>query len=174
MVFCSNCGTENDDGADLCKNCHKKLYSAKSNREVKFVAIVAIFAIGVVLISLFGLMDNMAYIPTVSGEHISAYKASCTEIDLNKDVEDLNPFIGQKVKVKGKMIDSVDGTSDRIYLTLKVDNLTYYPYVDVSYSSKIPFNKGDELEVYGEYDSYEIIDNNTVIPFIKGAYIEKV
>lgn len=173
MVFCSKCGTENDDNAVLCTKCHEKLYSTKNNWEVKFVAIVAILAIGVILISIFGLLDNTAYIPPVSGENVSAYKSSCSEIDLNIPEEDLEVLSWQKVKVKGELLDSFEGTSDRTYFYLKVANLTYYPYVDVSYSGKIPFKEGDELEVYGEYSGLSVYDNVTV-PFIRAAYIEKI
>jgi hypothetical protein len=173
MVFCSKCGTENDDSAVICTNCHEKLYSAKTNWEFKFVVLVAILAIGVILISIIGLLDNMAYIPTISGENISAYKSSCAEIDLNKPQEDLEALPWQNVKVKGELLDSSDGTSDRAYFYLKVANVTYYPYVDVSYSGKIPFKEGDELEVYGEYSGFSVYDNVT-IPFIRAAYIEKI
>jgi len=173
MVFCSKCGAENDDSAVLCSRCHNKLYPAKTNWEVKFVAFVAIIAIGVIVISLFGLMVNSAYIPAVSGENISVYKSTCTEINLNRPEEELESLPWQKVKVKGTLIESADGTSDRTYLSLKVNNLTYYPYVDVTYSGKIPFKEGDELEVYGEYSGIEYTDNVTV-PFIRAAYIEKI
>lgn len=172
MVYCPECGAENDDSTVLCTNCHNKL-PTKTNWEVKFVVFVAILVIGIIIISIFGLMDNSAYIPAVSGENISAYKFSCKEIDLNRPEEELGSLQWQKVKVKGTLIESFDGTSDRTYYNLKVANLTYYPYIDVSYSGKLPFKEGDELEVYGEYSGLEYTDNATV-PFIRAAYIEKI
>lgn len=173
MVFCSKCGAENDDGAVLCSKCHDKLYPNKTNWEVKFVALVAIGIIGVIFISIFGLLDDSAYIPAVSGENISTYKSSCTEIDLNRSEEELGLLQWQKIKVNGTLIESFDGTSDRTYYTIKVANLTYYPYVDVTYSGKLPFKEGDKLEVYGEYSGIEYTDNVTA-PFIRAAYIEKI
>ena len=173
MVFCSKCGTENDDNAVICTKCHEKLYSTKTNWEFKFVVLVAILAIGVISISIIGLLDDTAYVPAVTGENISAYKSSCAEIDLNKPQEDLEALPWQKVKVKGELLDSSDGTSDRTYFYLKVANVTYYPYVDVSYSGKIPFKEGDELEVYGEYSGFSVYDN-VAVPFIRAAYIEKI
>lgn len=134
---------------------------------------MAILAIGVIAISFIGLLDNMSYVPAVSGEDVSAYKSSCSEIDLNVPENELEALSWQRVKVKGELLDSFDGTSSRTYFYLKVANLTYYPYVDVSYSGKIPFKEGDELEVYGEYSGLSVYDNFTV-PFIRAAYIEKI
>ena len=141
--------------------------------EVKFVVIVAFLTVGVIFVSLFGLMEDSMYIPTVYGENISAYKASCTEIDLNKPQDDLAMSSGQKVKIKGKFLVIDDGNSDRSIFFLKTDNLTYYPHTAISYSSNIPFKEGDDLEIYGEYDSFLEYANITV-PFIKAAYIEKI
>jgi len=173
MVFCSKCGAENDDGAALCSNCHSKLHPTKTNWEVKFLALVAIVTIGVIVISIFGLLDDTAYIPAVSGENISTYKSSCNEINLNIPEEELESLQWQKIKVNGTLIESSEGTSDRTYYTIKVANLTYYPYVDVSYSGKLPFKEGDKLEVYGEYSGIEYT-NNITAPFIRAAYIEKI
>lgn len=173
MVYCPECGTENDDNAVFCTNCHNKL-PAKTNWEAKFVALMAILAIGVIIISIFGLMDDSGYIPAVSGENIFAYKSSCKEIDLNTPVEELGALMWQKVKVKGKLIEKSDGTSNRSYMNLEVINLTQYPYVDVSYSGKIPFKEGDQLVIYGEFSGFTMIDNDKMAPFIRAAYIEKV
>lgn len=177
MVFCHNCGTENEDNAVLCSKCHKKLHYTKTNWEVKFVAMIVIIALGLILYPLFGLLgfyDDMIYTPVVSGENISAYKSSCVEIDLNKPECDLTLLSGQKVKIKGKFIGILDGYSpERTIFMIKAANLTYYPYIDVTYSSKVSYNEGEELEVYGLYDSFISYDNITV-PLIKGAYIEKI
>jgi hypothetical protein len=70
-------------------------------------------------------------------------------------------------------METSDGTSDRTLFKLKVANLTYYPFVDFTYSGKIPYNKGDELEVYGEYGGFSFYDN-IAIPFIKADYMEKI
>ena len=173
MVFCSKCGAENDDGAVLCSNCHNKLHPTKTNWEVKFLALVAIVAIVVIIISIFGLMDDSAYIPTVSGENISIYKSSCSEINLNIPEEELQSLPLQKIKVNGTLIESSEGTSDRTHYNIKVANLTYYPYVAVTYSGKLPVKEGDKLEVYGEYSGIEYTDNVSA-PFIRAAYIEKI
>jgi hypothetical protein len=141
--------------------------------EMKFIAVVAFLAVGVILISsYFALYESTFYVPTVSGENISVYKSSCTEIDLNKPLTDLESFYGQKVKVKGEVVESFGLIPDDTIM-LKTENLHSYPFIIVSYPIKTMFNGSDEVEVYGEYGAYIELEKNTV-PFIKATYIEKI
>ncbi|WP_414468268.1 zinc ribbon domain-containing protein [Methanobacterium sp. ACI-7] len=173
MVFCHNCGTENEDDTVLCSKCHKKLYYTKTNWEVKFVILVVFLAIGVILVSSFLLIQDSMYIPTINSANIPAYKFSCIEIDLNKSESDLEQLNGKKVKIKGELSEIMQNINGNTDVQVKVPGLSKYPYAVASYSSEIPFAVGDKLEVYGEFSNFVIVDNNDV-PFIKAAYIEKI
>ncbi|MBM4240081.1 MAG: hypothetical protein FJ150_00110 [Euryarchaeota archaeon] len=122
--------------------------------------------------------ESDSYLPVVSEENISAYKASCTELNLSKVSENPASLNGQKVKVKGqiqKKIEPVQFNKTRTYIELKVPGLQN-PII-VSYASTIPFNPGDTIIAYGEY-SYPIrtetseLANKDLI-MIKATYIEK-
>jgi len=125
--------------------------------------------------------ESDSYLPVVSGENISAYKASCTELNLSKASENPTSLNGQKIKVKGqiqKKIEHVQFNKKRTYIELKVPELSPDPYILVSYSTTIPFKQGDIITVYGEYfypakteTSPELA--NKFLPGIKAAYIEK-
>jgi hypothetical protein len=117
------------------------------------------------------------YIPTVSEDNASAYKASCTELNISRVFENQQSLIGTKVKVKGELLKKRENFDNTTLLQLKIPDLYPYPYIIVTYSSKIPYNEGDHLEVYGEYGYPTAIGNETppkTVPSIKGAYIEKV
>ncbi len=121
-----------------------------------------------------------AYLPLVSGENISTYKASCTELNLSKTSENLNSLNGQKVKVKGqiqKKMENVEFNKTRTYIELKVPKFKTNPIL-VSYLTTIPYIEGDTIEVYGEYTysartetSVEMANKDLIM--IKAAYIEK-
>jgi len=117
------------------------------------------------------------FIPTVSEDNASAYKASCTELNISRVFEDQQSLVGAKVKVKGELLKKRENFDGTALIQLKVPDLYPYPYIVVTYSSKIPYNEGDRLEVYGVYDYPILIGDETprtTVPSIKGAYIEKV
>jgi hypothetical protein len=162
--------------------------------EIKLVAAVIIIVVGVIGVSTYIIFDGFDmgiqyhssvqsdysipdqsgfYLPTISGENISQYKASCTEINLNMPIYDLEQFKGHKVKIKGELIGVMQNMENSTNIQIKPNDLSLYPYIIVSYSTKIPYSLGDELEVYGELDSSANFENKDV-PFIKAAYIEKL
>ncbi|MBM4240970.1 MAG: hypothetical protein FJ150_04835 [Euryarchaeota archaeon] len=113
-------------------------------------------------------------LPTVSEDNVSAYKASCSELNVSM-ISDKS--LGQRVKVKGEILkirENFDNTTD---IELKVPELSPNPYILVTYSTRIPYKEGDKIEVYGEYGpstSQEDLPKNTVVPLIKAVYIEKI
>ncbi len=113
------------------------------------------------------------YLPTVTGENISAYKSSCTELDLNKLVNNSGSLEGQKIKFKGELCGIFENNQNSANMQIKIHGLSLYPYILVSYSTKINYSIGDQLEIYGEYNGDGTYETETV-PFIKAAYIEKV
>jgi len=121
------------------------------------------------------------YVPVVSGDNISAYKNSCTEINLSQVSKNPGSLIGQKVKVKGQIqekVEYVDFDKTRTHIVLKVPELSPDPYILVSYSGTVPFTQGDMITVYGEYYYPGQVDAppeiaNKFLPDIKAAYIEK-
>lgn len=113
------------------------------------------------------------YLPTVTGKNISSYKISCKETNLDKPLKELEPLKGQKIKVKGELYNIMQNIEGSTNIQVKIPNLSQYPYVIVSYSSKIPYSLGDKLEIYGEYNDFADYENESV-PFIKATYIEKI
>lgn len=129
----------------------------------------------------FPIQKSDIFIPTISEDNASAYKASCTE--LNRDLlyevhKNHQSLIGTKVKVKGEMLQKQENFDNTTFIHLKVPDLYPNPYIVVTYSSKIPYNEGDHLEVYGEYTYPVLIGKNETqrmtVPSINGGYIEKV
>jgi len=122
------------------------------------------------------------YVPAVTGEdNISAYKNSCTEINLSQVSKNPESLIGQKVKVKGQIqekVEYVDFDKTRTSIVLKVPGLSPDPYILVSYSGTLTFTQGDIITVYGEYyypgrtDAPPEIANKD-LPDIDAGYIEK-
>ena len=45
------------------------------------------------------------FIPTVSEDNASAYKSSCTELNISQVFENQQALIGTKVKVKGELLE---------------------------------------------------------------------
>jgi len=79
--------------------------------------------------------------------------------------------------VKGELLKKRENFDGNTLIHLKVPDLYPYPYIIVTYSSKISYNEGDHLEVYGVYGYPFAIGNETppkTVPSIKGACIEKV
>jgi|GEM_PF-4708838 len=117
------------------------------------------------------------FIPTVSEGNASTYKASCTELNISQVFENPKSLIGTKVKVKGELLQKQENFDNTTLIHLKVPDLYPNPYIVVTYSSKIPYNEGNSLEVYGVYGYPFAIGNETppeTVPSIKGAYIEKI
>jgi hypothetical protein len=166
------------------------------NWEVKFVGLILILVVGIIGTAIYvgiGETQNIMrqisissdseessipdqsefYLPTVTGENISSYKVSCKETDLDKSSKELESVKGQKIKVKGELYNIMQNIEGSTNIHVKIPNLSQYPYVIVSYSSKIPYSLGDKLEIYGEYNDFVDYENESV-PFIKASYIEKV
>lgn len=80
--------------------------------------------------------------------------------------------------MKGELLQKQENFDNTTFIHLKVPNLYPNPYIVVTYSSKIPYNEGDHLKVYGEYAYPVLIGKNetqrTTVPSINGGYIEKV
>jgi hypothetical protein len=113
------------------------------------------------------------YLPTVTGENISAYKSSCTELNLSNITSSSEPPYKQRFKFKGELFGIFENAENNTNVQLKIPNMTLYPHVIVSYSAKIDYNIGDQLEIYGEYGGFAEYENENV-PSFKAAYIEKV
>jgi hypothetical protein len=125
----------------------------------------------------FPIKEGDIFIPTISEDNASAYKASCSELNISRVFENEQSLIGTKVKVKGELLQKQENFDGNTLIHLKVPDLYPYPYVIVTYSSKISYNEDDRLEVYGVYGYPFAIGNETppkTVPSIKGAYIEKV
>ncbi|MBM4241046.1 MAG: hypothetical protein FJ150_05235 [Euryarchaeota archaeon] len=153
--------------------------------EIKTKILVALVIIASVAfisyIQIFGLSfegkESDFYLPTVSEDNASAYKAFCTELNIYKVLENPNSLIGQKVKVKGELLKKLENPDNTTDILLKVPELAKYPYVIVRYSDKITYKEGDKLEVYGEYSRLSLIENEkpaVMVPSINAVYIEKV
>ena len=122
----------------------------------------------------FPIQKSDIFIPTVSEDNASAYKASCADLNVYANQQSL---IGTKVKVKGELLEKQENFDNTTLIHLKVPDLYPNPYIIVTYSSKIPYDEGDSLEVYGVYGYPVAIGNETppeTVPSIKGAYIEKI
>ena len=158
--------------------------------EVKFVAMILILVVGTMGIAayleIFGFEppnidgnlyfpdQSSFYLPTVTGENISKYKNACTELDLSTITNNSEPPYNQKFKFKGELIGVFQNTDNVADIQLKTSHLTLYPYVLVSYSNKINYTIGDQLEIYGEYNGMAVYENNEFVPSFKASYIEKV
>ncbi|MBP1946595.1 hypothetical protein [Methanobacterium petrolearium] len=126
----------------------------------------------------FPIQKSDVFIPTISEENASTYKASCTELNISQVFENPKSLIGTKVKVKGELLQKQENFDNTTFIHLKVPDLYPNPYIVVTYSSKIPYNEGDSLDIYGVYDYPVLIGKDETsritVPSIKGAYIEKV
>lgn len=144
------------------------------------IAVVASVGFGVFYyVTTIGIPIHKAdiYIPTVSEDNASAYKSSCTELNISQVFKNQQSLIGTKVKVKGELLEKQENFNGTTLIHLKVTDLYPYPYIVVTYSSKIPYIEGDLLEVYGVYGYPFAIGNETppeTVPSIKGGYIEKI
>ncbi|MBM4241047.1 MAG: hypothetical protein FJ150_05240 [Euryarchaeota archaeon] len=164
----------------------KDIYDTMEKKTKILVALLIIAAVAFIsYIQIFGLSfegkESDFYVPTVTGDNISEYKKTCSELNLSQVSKDFKSFNGQKVKVKGqiqKKEEYVQFDKKRTTIVLKVPELSPDPYILVSYSSTIPFKEGDIITVYGVYEfpvgtqaSQELANKN--LPAIKAAYIEK-
>lgn len=121
------------------------------------------------------------YLPVVTGENISTYKNSCSELNLSQVSKDPFSLVGQKVKVNGQIQKKEEFEqfgNVRTSMVLKVPEISSNPYVLVSYSTTTEFKQGDLITVYGEY--YYPAKDETVpelknkdLPVIRTVYIEK-
>lgn len=121
------------------------------------------------------------YAPTVTGNNVSAYTDSYVNINLTKVAEDPEALIGQKVKVTGQLYNKeeyIDFDKTRTHIVLKVPELLSSHYILASYTGILPFKKGDNITIYGEY-IYPALDTtlqgmeDVGLPLIKAGYIEK-
>jgi hypothetical protein len=121
------------------------------------------------------------YVPAVTGDNISSYKISCSELNLSQVSKDPSSLIGKKVKVTGQIYEKeeiVDFDKTRTSLVLKVPNLSPDPYILVTYTGKLPFKQDNNITVYGEYH-YPAQDKtlpeiaDKLLPTIHAGYIEK-
>jgi len=137
-------------------------------------------------VSTFGLSfegkERDYYAPAVTGDNISAYKNSCVELNLTKVAEEPEALIGQKVKVTGQLYNKeeyIDFDKTRTHIVLKVPELLSAPYILASYTGTLPFQKGDNITIYGEY-VYPSVDTtlqgmeDVGLPCIKAEYIERI
>lgn len=144
--------------------------------EVKLVITVLIISLSVFtfwILAFTGVFEEFMYVSTVNGDDISTYKLSCSEIDLNKPLDNLQRLSGHKIKFEGKFIRTITQHSNKTIMLVKADNLTSYPYIAVAYPTQVDYKEGDELEIFGQYDS-RLTDNGETVPFIKAAYIERI
>ncbi|MGF7118252.1 zinc ribbon domain-containing protein [Methanobacterium oryzae] len=201
---CPECGTENPKDVQYCENCGAelneddfKLHSRRINVKI-LIGLLIITLLGILIyISLFGLTfegkESDFYLPAVTGDSILAYKNSCIELNLAKVAEDPEAFIGKKVKVTGQIYkkeEYFDFNKTRTHIVLSVPKLFSDPYILTSYTGTLPFKKGDNITVYGEY-IYPCVDDElqnelqdnlpeelkgteVALPSIKAGYIEKI
>ncbi|MBM4240973.1 MAG: hypothetical protein FJ150_04850 [Euryarchaeota archaeon] len=158
------------------------------NKKIKISVVLLIIAavsfIG--YIQIFGLSfegkESDYYAPAVTGEdNISAYKNSCTKLNLSQVSKDPFSLIDKNVKVTGEILEKkeyVQFDKTRTSIVLKVPGLSPDPYILVSYSGTLTFTQGDMITVYGKYyypggtDAPPEIANK-FFPCIKAGYIEK-
>ena len=72
----------------------------------------------------------------------------------NKVSEEPVAFNGKKVKVTGQIYrreEVIDFNKTRTHIVLSVPELSPDPYILVSYTGTLPFKRGDNITVYGEY-----------------------
>ena len=106
------------------------------------------------------------YVPAVTGDNISSYKISCSELNLSQVSKDPSSLIGKKVKVTGQIYEKeeiVDFDKTRTSLVLKVPNLSPDPYILVTY--------GECHYPAQDKTLPEIADK--LLPTIHAGYIEK-
>jgi hypothetical protein len=93
--------------------------------------------------------------PIVTGSNISVYKNSCGEFNVSQVSKDPRLLINKKVKIKGEIKRKGEITQfnkDQTQLELYVPGLSPTPYIIVTYGTTTPYNVGDIIEVYGEYN----------------------
>lgn len=189
---CPECNTENPKDVQYCENCGAELNEDDfklDNRRINVKILIGLLIIAFLgitsYISLFGLTfegkESDYFVPAVTGNSIPAYKNSCIELNLNKVVEEPKALNGKKVKVTGQIYkkeEYFDFNKTRTHIVLSVPEISSAPYILVSYTGTLPFQKGDNITVYGEY-AYPTVDStlqgweDVGLPFIKAGYIEK-
>lgn len=123
------------------------------------------------------------FVPIVTGDNISTYKNSCSEInltDLSKDYKALN---GKNVKITGQLCEKIE-YFDFQFGNTRSNNIIKVPgispeFMVITYNGTIPYNINDTITVYGEYyypvsgfhSPPEIANKN--LTSIKAGYIEK-
>lgn len=154
-------------------------------REKILIPLLIIIIGFICYVSIFGLTfegkESDFYALAVIGDNVSAYKNSCVELNLTKVAGDPEALIGQKVKVTGQLYNKeeyIDFDKTRTNIVLKVPELLSSPYILASYTGTLPFKKGDNITIYGEY-IYPAADTtlqgmeDVGFPLIKARYIEK-
>lgn len=124
------------------------------------------------------------YVPVVTGDNISSYKNSCSELNVST-LFDYNALNDQNVKITGQISNKTEYfqfDKTRTSLIIKVPGISDpypAPYILVSYTGTIPYNLNDTITVYGKYlypacvDSPPELANKGLIE-IRAGYIEKV
>ena len=127
---------------------------------ILLITVVVGFSLYYVTTIGFPIQKSDVFIPTISEENAPIYKASCTELNISQVFENPKSLIGTKVKVKGELIQKQKNFDNTTFIHLKVTDLYPNPYIVVTYSSNVPYNEGDSLEVYGEYAYPVLIGKN--------------
>jgi len=151
----------------------------------KILGLVVLIAVIIGYILVFGLdfegTESDHFVPAVTGENVSAYKNSCTELNLSQISKDPQSFNGKNVKVTGqlyKKYEYVQFDKKRTNMVLKVPGFSPDPYILVTYTGTLSFILGDNVTVYGEY-SYPFTDTTVPeiadksLPDIRAGYVEK-
>ena len=160
------------------------------NKQSKILAVLLIIvSASFAYVLIFGLsfvipgQESDFYVPVITGDNISTYKNSCSEInltDLSKDYKALN---GKNVKVTGQICEKTEYVDIQFGNTrsnniLKVTGLSP-SYMVIIYNGTIPYNINDTITVYGEY-YYQVSVfysppkiKNKNLTSIKAGYIEK-
>ena len=148
---------------------------------VILIIVVALF----VYVLIFGLsfegQESDFYLPAITGDNISTYKNSCSELNLSTSF-DYNALNGKKVKVKGQIYEKMEFVQfdkTRTDITLKVPEISPVPYMVITYTGTIPYNINDTIKVYGEWFYPICTDSppelaNIGLAGIKAGYIEKI
>lgn len=158
-------------------------------KKTKIISILAVVIIVIVVgfisySAIFGFegKETDFYASQVTGDNISAYKNSSLDLNLSQVSNDPYSVIGKQVKVTGQLYNKEEFeqfNKTRTDMVLKIPELSPSSYILVTYTGTLPFKKGDNITIYGEY-FYPAQDktlseiSNETLPRIHAVYIEKI
>ncbi len=151
---------------------------------VKIISVIICCCIGLLIVSaLGGGMSDQGSLPTSNNYNDNSYgdvfdsfsKSSCREINFKELDKNPDKYIGENIKIKGKVMQISEGNSDGNYLLMYV-NGNYDQLAYVEYYDNTNIVEDDYITVYGvcggSYSYTTTIGGTNTVPSVYGAILE--